>query len=155
MKGWRLVSLLSVLVCVACVSCGHDSPPVQEVSSSRPGDAGAGSRPGVGDANSMEHELGDDVWRVSGPGVTLRYDRGGVLFNRLADGSFEIVDLDGADVVTVVPGKEGVDSVMTGAAITVNGKAKALRLMKMMHHGVGRSWYMATDEGDGLWIIVL
>lgn len=155
MKGWGLVRLFGILVCMACVGCGHDSPPEQEVASVRPGDAGTGSRPGVGDANSMKHELADDVWRVSGPGVSLRYDRGGVLFNALPDGSFEIVDLDGADTVVVTPGKEGADSVMTGASISVNGKVTALRQVKMMQHADGRSWYVATDVADGEWIIVL
>lgn len=140
---------------MACVGCGHDSPPEQGVASVRPGDADTGSRPGVGDANSMKHELADDVWRVSGPGVSLRYDRGGVLFNALPDGSFEIVDLDGADTVVVTPGKEGADSVMTGASISVNGKVTALRQVKMLQHADGRSWYMATDVADGMWIVVL
>lgn len=144
-----------MLACMTCMGCGHDSPPEREGIVTRPGGEATGTRPGVGESNSLKHELDDAVWRVSGPGLSMRYDRGGVLFNTLTDGSTEIVDLDGADKVVVTIGKEGTDSVMTGASIEVNGKAVSLNHMKMLRHSEGRSWYTATDASDGLWIIVL
>ena len=119
----------------------------------RPGEEG--QRPGVGESNSMVRELADDVWRVSGPTLTMRYDRGGILFDSQADGRVNISDLDGADSVSVGIGKEGTDSLMSGTDIIVNGHALTLRRVKMLRHGDGRSWYMATDSSDGLWILVL
>lgn len=151
----RFVRLLIVVTCMVCMGCGHDSPPVHDDTLAKPGGEGTGSRPGAGDANSMKHELEDAVWRVAGPGISLRYDRGGVLFNTLADGSTEIVDLDGADTVVVTLGKEGDDSLMTGASIVVNGKRMEINRMKVLGHGDGRSWYVATGTSDAVWVVVL
>ena len=71
--------LLSLMLAVA--ACGHDSPSERELASGRPGGevqapTGSGQRPGVGEANSMAKELADGVWRIAGPGTSLRYDRG-------------------------------------------------------------------------------
>lgn len=140
------------MLAVVC-SCGHDSPSGRDIMTERPGEDG--QRPGVGESNSMAHEMADDVWRVSGPTLTMRYDRGGILFDSQSDGRIEISDLDGADRVSVAIGREGTDSVMSGTDIIVNGRALSLRKVKMLRHGDGRSWYMATDSSDGLWIFVL
>ncbi len=140
------------MLAVVC-SCGHDSPSGRDIMTERPGVEG--QRPGVGESNSMARELADDVWRVSGPTLTMRYDRGGILFDTQADGRINISDLDGADSVSVGIGKEGTDSLMSGTDIIVNGHALTLRRVKMLRHGDGRSWYMATDSSDGLWILVL
>ena len=77
------------------------------------------------------------------------------MFDTQADGRINISDLDGADSVSVGIGKEGTDSLMSGTDIIVNGHALTLRRVKMLRHGDGRSWYMATDSSDGLWILVL
>lgn len=140
------------MLAVVC-SCGHDSPSGRDIMTERPGVEG--QRLGVGESNSMARELADDVWRVSGPTLTMRYDRGGILFDTQADGRINISDLDGADSVSVGIGKEGTDSLMSGTDIIVNGHALTLRRVKMLRHGDGRSWYMATDSSDGLWILVL
>lgn len=140
------------MLSVVC-SCGHDSPSGRDIMTERPGEEG--QRPGVGESNSMARELADDVWRVSGPTLTMRYDRGGILFDSQADGRVNISDLDGADSVSVGIGKEGTDSLMSGTDIIVNGHALTLRRVKMLRHGDGRSWYMATDSSDGLWILAL
>ena len=140
------------MLAVVC-SCGHDSPSGRDIMTERPGEEG--QRPGVGESNSMVRELADDVWRVSGPTLTMRYDCGGILFDSQADGRVNISDLDGADSVSVGIGKEGTDSLMSGTDIIVNGHALTLRRVKMLRHGDGRSWYMATDSSDGLWILVL
>ena len=70
-------------------SCGHDSPQGDEPvtnggpsggnsgGNSSPGD---GHRPGLDEFDQYDRELKDDVLRVKGGGVDLRYDRGGVLF---------------------------------------------------------------------------
>lgn len=143
-------------------SCGHDSPPERENAAVRPSGSGqqtpsegTGQRPGVNESNDLSHELSDDVWRVSGPDVSLRYDRGGVLFNKKADGATEVLDLDGADRVSVSPGTVGTDSICTGAALAVNGTNIEFRQMKMLSRGDSRTWYVLTDDSDGRWIIVL
>ncbi|MDE6394086.1 MAG: hypothetical protein K2K77_01985 [Duncaniella sp.] len=116
---------------------------------------GSGHRPGLGEIDNSDRELKDDVLRVKGTGVNLRYDRGGILFVASHDGSVRIVDLDGADEVSVIPGKEGSDSLMTGASLTVNGRKVALSVMKKMRLAEGRIWYMAADTAGDNWVIVL
>lgn len=156
----RAIAIVSL--CVVAASCGHDSPTVRDDGSGRPSGgaqqppSGPGQRPGVSDSNDLSHELSDDVWRVVGPDMTLRYDRAGVLFNKKADGTIEVHDLDGADRVAVVTGTEGADSLLTGASVTVNGRSLDTRLMKMLKRGDGRTWYtLAAGPDDGRWIFVL
>jgi len=149
-----VAKILWLSLALAVVACGHDSPSEREPAKD-PTDNNGGQRPGVGDANSLKHELDDGVWRVSGPKLSLRYDRGGVLFNIQSDGIVEIVDLDGADMVSIDLGTEGADSVMAGAGISVNGRAIDIRRMSLLRHGDGRSWYVATDDSDGQWVMVL
>ena len=86
---------------------------------------------------------------------SLRYDRGGVLLTTEAGGTIRVIDLDGADSVTVNIGEEGSDSIMTGAGMTVNGQTLDLSSVKMISHGDGRSWYMATERSGSRWILVL
>ena len=150
--------LLSLMLAVA--ACGHDSPSERELASGRPGGevqapTGSGQRPGVGEANSMAKELADGVRRIAGPGTSLRYDRGGVLLTTEAGGTIRVIDLDGADSVTVNIGEEGSDSIMTGAGMTVNGQTLDLSSVKMLSHGDGRSWYMATERSGSRWVLVL
>lgn len=153
MKSKRMLKTVCMGMLAVVCSCGHDSPSGRDIMTERPGEEG--QRPGVGESNSMVRELADDVWRVSGPTLTMRYDRGGILFDSQADGRVNISDLDGADSVSVGIGKEGTDSLMSGTDIIVNGHALTLRRVKMLRHGDGRSWYMATDSSDGLWILAL
>lgn len=163
MRVKSIVKIAAVIsLCIINTSCGHDSPPERENASGRPPGStqqkpseGTGQRPGVNESNNLSHELSDDVWRVSGPGVTLRYDRGGVLFNQKADGTIEVFDLDGADRVSVSPGTVGTDSVCAGAAVAVNGTDVNLRQMKMLKRGDRRTWYVLTDDSDGRWVMVL
>lgn len=153
MKSKRMLKTVCMGMLAVVCSCGHDSPSGRDIMTERPGEEG--QRPGVGESNSMVRELADDVWRVSGPTLTMRYDRGGILFDSQADGRVNISDLDGADSVSVGIGKEGTDSLMSGTDIIVNSHALTLRRVKMLRHGDGRSWYMATDSSDGLWILAL
>lgn len=148
-------------LCAMLPSCGHDSPSERENISGRPSGSGqqtpsgTGQRPGVSDSNDLSHELSDDVWRVVGPDMTLRYDRAGVLFNKKADGTIEVHDLDGADRVAVVPGTEGPDSLLTGSSMAVNGVGLEIRSVKMLRRGDGRTWYVFVDSEDDRWILVL
>jgi len=160
MRIKKASEIMLLTLSLAVAACGHDNPSERELASGRPGGevhtpSGSGQRPGVGEANSMDKELADGVWRIVGSGISLRYDRGGVLLTTEADGTIRVIDLDGADSVTVNIGEEGCDSVMTGAEMTVNGQPLDLGSMKMLSHGDGRSWYVATETSGTRWIIVV
>ncbi len=150
-----------MLCCGMITSCGHDTPRVElETNGGQVGNGlddgqGSGHRPGIGEIDNTDRELKDDVLRVKGTGVNMRYDRGGILFANGRNGSVRIVDLDGADEVVVNPGTEGADSLMTGASLSLNGRVVELRSMKKMRLGEGRIWYKATDTEGDEWMIVL
>lgn len=173
-----IATLLAAVTAVAVMftACGHDSPPERDGAVTRPGNGnggnsggnsengggnsggsgeGSGQRPGVGGSNDFDRELADDTWRVTLPGASLRYDRGGVLFATLPDGSVRVSDLDGADEVLIVPGKENADSTLTGSRITVNGMDMQYSEIKMMRRGEGRIWYRLTDSSAGRWVLVI
>lgn len=159
MRIKKASEILLTILSLSLAACGHDSPSEREMQVTRPGGgqppSGTVQRPGVDDSDSMAHELADGVWRIVGSGTSLRYDRGGVLFTTQADGTIRVIDLDGADSVTVNIGDEGSDSVMTGAGMTVNGQPLDLGSVKMLSHGDGRSWYVATETSGARWIIVV
>lgn len=162
LKQFRLRQLAVAVIAAAnfaFAGCGHDDPPERTLnvrpsgSSSDDGangsDGSDGSRPGVEDSNDFKGELGDGVWRITGLGVSLRYDRGGVLFATRKDGSIRVQDLDGIDEVMVKLGHENADSTFTGASIKVNGRELEMREVKMMQRGEGRTWYRVSKTSAG------
>lgn len=161
-KPLRMMAAIVIAACCGiAASCGHDTPGVEpetnggQIGTGTDVEPGPGHRPGIGETDNTDRELKDDVLRVKGPDVNMRYDRGGILFITGRDGSVRVIDIDGADEVCVSPGIEGADSVMTGVALTVNGRTVSLAVMKKMRHTEGRIWYMAADTaGDG-WVMVL
>ena len=161
-KPVRIMAAIVIAACCGIVSsCGHDAPDVEtetnggQVGSDTDVEPGHGHRPGIGETDNTDRELKDDVLRIKGPDMNMRYDCGGILFISGRDGSVRIIDIDGADEVCVTPGIEGADSVMTGAALTVNGRTVSLAAMKKMRHTEGRIWYMAADTAGDNWVIVL
>ena len=145
-------------------SCGHDSPQGEEpVTNGGPSggnsggnsSSGDGHRPGLDEFDQYDRELKDDVLRVKGRGVDLRYDRGGVLFASDKGGGIRVVDLDGADEIFIRPGTEGTDSLMTETELIVNYETVLLEYMKKMRLRDGRIWYKAADSAGNDWVLVL
>lgn len=159
MRAGRLIYVL--ILTVLSISCGrgHDTEVLNGYREEEPNGVGTDNgsgRPGVFDANSLSRELADEVWRVSGSEFTLRYDRGGVLFNTLRDGSIEIVDLDGADKVDIRIGREQVDSLVTDCVLTVNDVVQSLESVRMLKRGDGRTWYeVKVADRDIRWVLCL
>lgn len=161
-KPLRMMATIVIAACCGiAASCGHDTPGVEpetnggQIGTGTDVEPGHGHRPGIGETDNTDRELKDDVLRIKGPDMNMRYDRGGILFITGRDGSVRIIDIDGADEVCVSPGIEGADSVMTGGALTVSGRKIALSTMKKMRHTEGRIWYMAADTAGDNWVMVL
>ena len=110
MKSKGMIKTVCMGMLAVVCSCGHDSPSGRDIMTERPGVEG--QRPGVGESNSMARELADDVWRVSGPTLTMRYDRGGILFDKQADRRINTSYLDRAERVSDGVVNEGTDSLM-------------------------------------------
>lgn len=105
-------------------------------------------RPPVTDNRQFEPELKDKVWRLTAPGLTLRYDRGGVLFKTSRSGEVRIMDLDGATDATFSYSGMDRDSVLLTPRLTVNGVSHRLIEGKMMGADATTRWYrlLATDS---------
>lgn len=105
-------------------------------------------RPPVTDNRQFEPELKDKVWRLTAPGLTLRYDRGGVLFKTSRSGEVRIMDLDGATDTTFSYSGMDRDSVLIAPRLTVNGESHRLIEGKMMGADASTRWYrlLATDS---------
>lgn len=105
-------------------------------------------RPPVTDNRQFEPELKDKVWRLTAPGLTLRYDRGGVLFKTSRSGEVRIMDLDGATDATFSYSGMDRDSVLLAPRLTVNGESHRLIEGKMMGADASTRWYrlLATDS---------
>lgn len=158
----RILSIIVVAGGLLMSSCGHDAPQESSLTTNggqTGGDTtpsqGDGHRPGLGELNDFDKELADDVLRVKGPDMNLRYDRAGILVVKDRNGCVRITDLDGADVISLTPGMERPDSVMTDAVLTVNDSTVGLREMKKMRRTDGRIWYKATDSAGDIWVIVV
>lgn len=144
-------------------SCGHDSPQSDVLSTNgsvsgngnNDTSSGSGQRPGLEDYNTFDKELKDDVLRVKGADINMRYDRGGILFVTRDNGEVRVIDLDGADEVSIFSGTEGADSVMSGFELKTGDRKVGLKTVKMMQRSGGRIWYKAVSHDDNVWTIVL
>lgn len=156
-----LIPLFIVALAVILQSCGHDNPPerdanVRPPAGSVPSTPGSGDRPGVGNGDGWNDAVKDDVIRVDGiGGLTMRYDRGGILVVSATDGSARFHDLDGADEVKVKLGIEKSDSVVSDVLIEINGSAYRPSEIKMMRRTDTRVWYRVTDSAGKYGAIVL
>lgn len=105
-------------------------------------------RPPVTDNRQFEPELKDKVWRLTAPGLTLRYDRGGILFQTSRSGEVRIIDLDGATDATFSYSGMDRDSMLISPRLVVNGEAHRLLQGKMMGGDATTRWYrlLATDS---------
>ena len=151
-----LLYLILAIALLGLQGCGHDSPTSRGIESPLPGgDAPGGNRPGLDPTTDLNRELADDIWRLTGPGVSMRYDRGGMLFTSMPDGTVKIIDLDGSSTAEILPGTEGAEGCMSGTKLTVNGKEIALTSMRKLKQGKERIWLTATDADEHQWIMVI
>lgn len=143
--------LLPALAC-AFSACSHDTP-----RHDRPPlpDDGEGQRPGVTTPVDADSELEDSEWRVSGPAITLRYNRGGILFKLTGSGTGEIIDLDASSRMELTIPTPGSDSVCRGAEVTVNGRPIGIKRVKMLRHTDTTVWYTLLDTDSATHYIVL
>lgn len=156
-----LISLFIVAWAVILQGCGHDNPPEREINvrppaGGVPSTPGSGDRPGVGNGDGWDDAVKDEVIRVDGVGgLTMRYDRGGILVVSATDGSARFHDLDGADEVRVKLGVEKSDSVVSDVLIEINGSVYRPSEVKMMRRSDSRVWYRVTDSAGKFGAIVL
>lgn len=97
----KLTVLVIFSLVIALASCGHADDHERIDPTTTTGEEGG--RPGASDSNDFSTELADDTWRFTLGELALRYDRGGMLFTTLADGTTKITDLNGADIVEFNP----------------------------------------------------
>ncbi len=155
-----LLRLTAIILAVtALCSCHRDTPPRDRGPLPvHPGgdgqDPGGGDRPGLGDTPSpFDRELADPVWRFTGRTVSLRYDRGGILFATGPDGTLRITDLDGATEVTVTLGPPAPDSVCP-ATIGINGRPLALTDVRLRSRSDRAAWYEVIDADSSRHVLV-
>lgn len=170
MRGVKIFGIIMALVLLA--GCGHDDPggrnnlPERDNGSENPSGVGtSGERPGVSESNGLSHELDDDVWRVSGPSLSLRYDRGGVLINvspvedeagaDRGKKTYTFIDLDGVAKVEVMPGDEQSDSTLIGSVLIIDGSKQSLGQVKMVRRDDDRTWYEARDRNQCRYIFCM
>lgn len=122
----------------------------------KPPTPSGGDRPGPTDKDfDFSAELADGVVRYDGRGVTLRFDRAGVLVKVHADGRRELIDLDGTSRVGFVAGTMKPDSLFEGAGLTVDGSDIALESVRMKKQTAEAVWYHAVDSDGRSHILVL
>ncbi|MCM1163046.1 MAG: hypothetical protein NC339_02165 [Muribaculaceae bacterium] len=140
-----IVAIILSLSALYLGSCSSETPRQQRPAP--PPTEDDGERPGVSPGIDRDKELSDDVWRYCGGALTLRYDRGGVLFTSTEEG-VEIVDLDGADSISVSRLQPGPDSVCSHASVNINGLNLSLIYIKLLQQSARSQWYevMASDS---------
>lgn len=122
----------------------------------KPDNPGGDNRPGIKDEPAdFATELADATLRYVGGGNTLRFDRGGVLFKTLPDGSREIIDLDKGLRVEVRAGSMRADSLSPDARVTVGGKRLELESFRMKKQTAEAVWYHAVDSESKSYVLVL
>ncbi|WP_297072043.1 hypothetical protein [uncultured Duncaniella sp.] len=122
----------------------------------KPTPPGEENRPGPSDKDyDFTSELPDACVRYKGSGLTLRFDRGGVLAKVHADGRRELIDLDGGERVEFTPADIQPDSLIPEARLAVNGSAVRLKSVRMKKQTAEAVWYHAVDEDDKNHILVL
>ncbi len=153
MKDVMSVMLAALLALSILPGCGKGSgeEPHRRDDVVKPERPGAGDN--AGDGNSAE--LADAVWRYVGSGLELRYDAAGILFTMMADGSIEIMNIDGLDRVKARIGTIGADSVAHDVSLSVNGTELKPANFKM-HKQTGESvWYrVAMTDGSTSLLVV-
>ena len=158
MEKWLpLMALCIVLFASQGCERGSDAPRREEGADGnggkeevKPPTPSGGNRPGPTDKDfDFTAELADGVVRYDGRGVTLRFDRAGVLVKVHADGRRELIDLDGTSRVGFVAGTMRTDSLFEGSGLTVDGSDIALESVRMKKQTAEAVWYHAVDS-DGL-----
>lgn len=167
-SGGRVVFMLLFVGCMVVVSsCDRggsdafrrdDDNQEEDVNGGKDdgeGDDSGGERPGFGAFDEVR-ELADDGVRYRGPGLSLRFDRGGVLVKVLADGSREFVDLDDSRRrLTVKTGEMSADSLFRSARISVGGQAIGIKMMKMKKQTADVVWFHVVDCDENDHVIVM
>lgn len=128
-----------LLPIIALFICACDSHTTRRDGPSLPPDIG-NQRPPAGEDQSYNPELADKVWRLTGLGADMRYDRGGVLF--LTDrrpGHITIVDLDGVTRAEFSHSGLRPDSTYAAPELIFRGSPVPLleaRMMAKDHHSL-------------------
>lgn len=155
------IPILIVTLAAALGGCGHDDPPERDANERPPAGSippgpGSDNRPGLGESDGWDDAVNDNVLRIDGiGGVSMRYDRGGILVVSEADGSVRFHDIDGADEVKLKLGAERKDSVVSDVLIRVNGSVCSPSEVKLMRKADGRLWYRVTDSAGKYGAIVI
>ncbi len=147
-------TLSSLIVALACVlpACSHHDSPRRDRG---PVPDDEGQRPGVTAPDDVASELEDGEWRVTGPAINLRYNRGGILFKLTGAGKGEIIDLDATARMALDIPAPGADSVCRGAHIDVNGRPLGIRQVRMLRRTDTTVWYGILDTDSATHYVVL
>ncbi len=112
-------------------------------------------RPDVEDNRQFGPELKDGVWRLTGPRVCLRYDRGGVMFLTDGSGAVRIIDLDGAADVSFVHSGMHPDSTLLAPRLEINGKCVDIVEARMMGRSRETEWMRVTAADSAMYVVVI
>lgn len=162
-RRYAVLSLLLAGICLCGCDRGSDNvrrEPEKEENGGRDDDKptppGEENRPGPSDKDyDFTSELPDACVRYKGSGLTLRFDRGGVLAKVHADGRRELINLDGGERVEFMGADILPDSLLPDARLTVNGAAVELKSVRMKKQTAEAVWYHAVDSEDKNHILVL
>lgn len=105
----------------------------------------------------FESELADPSRRITGGGLELRFDAGGVLFEeRLTAGSIRAVRLSDGMTATFVPGEESENGQLPDAVLTINGVVRPLAWAQHVSvSGTSPRFYNLTDALTGRQIVIV
>ncbi len=141
-----------IALAIAVSSCGNDGSGRER--DPKPVPPGNG-RPDVTEVDDFSSELADGVLRYSGPSMTLRYDRGGVLVSRDDNGRYGIVDLDGAAEISFTYSGIGADSMLISPELMIGEYALRDASVKMMGRAENRIWLKIIDSDSAIHVMVL
>ncbi len=112
-------------------------------------------RPPVEENRQFDVELDDNVWRLSGAGMNLRYDCGGVMFVKEKSNMYRIIDLDGATEISFSYTGLRPDSTLVDPVLDVNGVTAELTEAKMMGLDGTSGWYRLLSADDVVRVLVV
>lgn len=152
MKKSQHILLPAVLASLLTMACEHhtphrDGPGVVPPVNERPSPTDP-SRP-------FDPELADGVWRLTGPHLNLRYDRGGVMFVTGRSETVRVIDIDGAtDAVFSHSGLRS-DSIYSAPELTVGGGQVMLSEARMMGRDKSAVWIRLLSPDSTVRVLVV
>lgn len=118
------------------------------------GSSNSGDRPGFDEFDS-DRELSDSGFRYHGSGFTLRFDDCGVLIKIHADGTRELINIEGTERIIFSSGEMTADSLFNSAALTVKGVNIAIKKAMLKKQTAETVWYHIIDTSSNDHVIVL